>query len=281
MDAWITLLTRPAYLAGVRTLHQSLKQTQTRYPLVVMVTPDIGQPIRDGLAAEGCVVREVTKLMPSARAAGAYAYDRFTEVWSKLCAWRLRDYRRLVLLDADMLALKNMDELFDLDLPAGGIAACHACRCNPNHIASYPRNWVPANCYYTHCHQHGVGPLPENFQPYFNSGTIVLTPDENTYAQLAAWLADIEDLTEYPFPEQDLLNRYFHRRWRALPYGYNALKTLSVHHQAIWDMQQVKNVHFILDKPWENDPRHQASAGDPYRPLTTLWWQTYDSLTPL
>ncbi|HEY0209012.1 glycosyltransferase family 8 protein [Acerihabitans sp.] len=276
MKAWITLLTDPAYLAGVRTLHQSLKQTHTRYPLVVMVTGAIDKPTRDSLAAEGCDVRAITPLRPRDGVAGGYAYARFAEVWSKLCAWRLTGFTRLVLLDADMLALQNMDELFELPLRAGGIAACHACRCNPNHIATYPASWVPANCYYTY----GDSParLPAEFSPYFNSGIIVLTPDETTYAELAGRVAAITDLAAFPFPEQDLLNAYFQGRWQALPYGYNALKTLAVHHADLWDIKQVKNLHFILDKPWQYPPEQPGARRDPYFPLVSLWWQTYRTL---
>jgi inositol 3-alpha-galactosyltransferase len=34
------------------------------------------------------------------------------------------------MLDADMLVFQNMDELLEMDLPKGGIAANHACCCN-------------------------------------------------------------------------------------------------------------------------------------------------------
>jgi len=48
-----------------------------------------------------------------------------------------------------MLILKNMDELITLDLGDFSLAACHACRCNPNQIASYPYIWEPEFCHYT------------------------------------------------------------------------------------------------------------------------------------
>lgn len=38
--------------------------------------------------------------------------------------------QRVCLLDADMLVFQNMDELLELELPEGGIAANHACCCN-------------------------------------------------------------------------------------------------------------------------------------------------------
>ena len=37
--------------------------------------------------------------------------------------------------------MRNMDELFDIDLPDGWIAASHACACNPMRFAHYPADW--------------------------------------------------------------------------------------------------------------------------------------------
>jgi len=63
-----------------------------------------------------------------------------------------------VLLDADMLVLRNMDELMEIGLDGGGnggggngngergegkrvFAACYACLCNPLGRGHYPSNW--------------------------------------------------------------------------------------------------------------------------------------------
>lgn len=278
MFAWITLLTQSSYLKGVRTLHRSLRKAQSRYPLVVMVTGDIDQPTRRLLTAQGCLLRDVAALKPSPGIAEHYANARFSEVWTKLAAWRWTEFERLAFLDADMLVVKDMDEVFDAPLPAGWIAACHACRCNPYRIPAYPPDWVPANCYYSYLTRQGVKPLPDNFTAYFNSGFILLTPDQHIAAELEHQLASLSDLSHYRFPEQDLLNDYFHRRWQPLPYIYNALKTLSVHHANLWDGQQVKNIHYILDKPWQPVPSQAGDRPDPYRELNRLWRQTYDEI---
>ncbi len=278
MQAWITLLTQPDYLLGVKTLHQSLRDTQTRYPLVVMVTQNIDQATRSALADAGCLVRDVAPLAPTAGVVENYAHAHFAEVWTKLCAWNLTEFSRLVLLDADMLVVKNMDELMDLPLPPGWIAACHACRCNPNHIVSYPADWAPANCHYTYGDGGDDAAVPRGLAPYFNSGTVVLTPDREIFADLLTRLAAITDLSAFPFPEQDLLNHYFRGRWQPLSYQYNALKTLSVHHRNLWDCRRVKNIHFILAKPWKYDLSLPETLQDPYYALMKRWWQTAGAL---
>jgi alpha-N-acetylglucosamine transferase len=273
MPAWITLFTQPSYLPGVRTLRKSLENTRTRYPLVVMVTENIDEHSRRLLTDEGCLVRQVKPVAPRSGVPGNYANPRFSEVWTKLAAWRITEFGRLAFVDADMLAMKNIDEVFDFPLPDGHIAACHACRCNPHRIATYPRDWVPANCYYSYLPEHNGAPLPRRFSPYFNSGFMLLTPNDSTATELENKVAAIRDLAAYQFPEQDLLNEYFTGRWLPLPYIYNALKTLSVQHASLWNIFEVKNLHYILSKPWQDN--NGKDDNNPYNELHQLWWKTY------
>lgn len=52
--------------------------------------------------------------------------------------------QRAVLLDSDMLILKNIDDLMELDIPPDSIAAAHACACNPRKFPQYPKDWLVA-----------------------------------------------------------------------------------------------------------------------------------------
>lgn len=93
----------------------------------------------------GCRVVEVERLGFEGKA--ELAAERFAEVWTKLRAWTLTEYERVILVDSDMLVRRNMDELFEQPLPKGGplghggIAASFACTCNPAKIATYPDDW--------------------------------------------------------------------------------------------------------------------------------------------
>ncbi|MBZ6388452.1 MULTISPECIES: glycosyltransferase family 8 protein [Pantoea] len=271
MYAWVTLLTQPDYLVGVKALHRSLKQSNTRWPLVVMATEAIPQADRAALQAEGCVVQQVDPIYPNRELEQHYASAQFGEVWTKLRAWQLTAYERVVFLDADMLVLRNMDELFTLDFGDNQLAACHACRCNPNQIASYPASWQPENCHYTW--QDRNQPAPASLDNYLNGGFLVLKPDNAVYEQLADRIAAIEDLKAYPFSEQDLLNEAFAGRWQPLPYIYNALKTLPFQHSRMWNAREVKNLHYILAKPWKRDLQQPESERDRYYALDKLWWE--------
>ncbi len=268
MKAWATLLTGPDYLVGLRTLHASLRKVGSAYPLVVMVTPDLDARTRQAVTDDGCVLREVAPIQPPQGLSGGYAMERFSQVWTKLAVWGLTEHERVVFVDADMLAVQGMDELFDLDLPAGGMAACHACRCNPRHNPAYPPSWVPENCFYTYCRGAHDTERPDLVDNYLNSGLMVLTPDDAVLEELTRAVAGIEDLSRYPFPEQDLLNERFEGRWRPLSYVYNGLRTMPVQHPSVWRDDEVKNIHYILDKPWTREPgpdgRHEA--------LDQRWW---------
>ena len=268
MKAWATLLTQPNYLVGVRTLRASLEASGSAYPLVVMVTDGIDAHARRVLEDDGCLLRDVEPLRPAGGLQENYANARFAEVWTKLAAWGLTEFERIVFLDADMLVTQDMDELFALELTADGIAACHACRCNPNRITSYPASWTPANCFYTHCRGVAHTSEPELVDDYLNGGFLVLTPDQAVFADLVAKLAEVTDLSRYPFAEQDFLNEYYDQRWQPLPYVYNALKTLPFQHPAMWDASAVKNIHYIIDKPWEK----ALDPADRYYAVNKLWW---------
>jgi len=271
MFAWVTLLTQPDYLVGVRALHRSLQKSATQWPLIVMVTDAIDVATREALQTEGCVLHPVTPLTPRADLDQHYASAQFGEVWSKLRAWELTGCERVVFLDADMLVLRNMDELFTLDMGDYALTACHACRCNPNQIASYPASWQPENCHYTWQERHQLPP-PE-LDRYLNGGFLVLKPDMTVFQQLQDKVAAIDDLRRYPFSEQDLLNEVFAGRWLPLSYIYNALKTLPFQHPQMWQSQEVKNLHYILTKPWKRDLYQPEMERDRYYALDKLWWQ--------
>jgi lipopolysaccharide biosynthesis glycosyltransferase len=96
-----------------------------------------------------------------------------------------------------------------------------------------------------------------------------VNPSEATYDLIVAQM-EKEDIMAYDFADQSLLGDVFHGRWVALPYIYNALKTLRVQgvHHPIWRDDQVKNIHYILSpKPWEE------KQGEESQESHTWWWK--------
>ena len=100
-----------------------------------------------------------------------------------------------------------------------------------------------------------------------NGGLQVVNPSKAVYDLIVAALGD-EKTMSYEFADQSLLSDVFPGRWVALPYIYNALKTLRWPdvHAPIWRDESVKNVHYILSpKPWENPRDTQTEE-------TMKWW---------
>ena len=200
---------------------------------------------------------------------------RFYDCWSKLTPFSLEEYDRVVQLDSDMLVVKNMDDLMDVELDPPGndgkgakvFAASHACVCNPLKKAHYPKNWIPENCAFTSQHAHpdlaqktGAPPTAGLGMP--NGGLQVVAPSKAIYDLILNHLTT-GAVADYEFADQSLLGDLFSGRWVALPYTYNALKTLRAIHKEIWKDEEVRNVHYILDKPWD---------GEGSSPDTHQWW---------
>ncbi|KAH9857925.1 glycosyltransferase family 8 protein [Lenzites betulinus] len=277
-NAYLTLLTKKEYLPGVLVLHKSLVDTGSKYPLVVMATPDLPQDVRDIVARRGIDIVDVEPLYPKEGKEQLPAHDiRFWETWTKLRMFSLEEYDRLVALDADMVVRRSMDELMDLDLPEGNIAAGHACACNPRKLPHYPKDWIPENCAYTS--RTHPPPIEEaSPRPYhlLNSGLVVLRPSREVFDTLHRFLEESPLVPTFKFPDQDLLAAVFRNRWTPLPWHYNALKTLRIIHAELWRDEEVRCVHYILsDKPW----RARPEAADPqYVVLNRWWWEVYEQL---
>jgi hypothetical protein len=148
MTVWTTLITNMAYLPGLLTLAHSLRASSSAYPLVALYTDSFPAAGLAALAARGIPHRKVAYLLPALP--HDYSSDpRFYDCWSKLTPFSLTEFERVVQLDSDMLVLRNMDELMDVELDApevGGkgprvFAASHACVCNPMRKPHYPKDW--------------------------------------------------------------------------------------------------------------------------------------------
>lgn len=83
--AFVTLLTKVSYLAGTLVLDDGLRDTNSKYPLVVMVTPELPQEGRDVLNKRGIPIRDIQSLQPGDGIHNlATADSRFRDTWTKL-----------------------------------------------------------------------------------------------------------------------------------------------------------------------------------------------------
>ncbi|KAI6044943.1 glycosyltransferase family 8 protein [Pisolithus marmoratus] len=283
--AYVTLLTKSSYLPGVLVLDYTLRSVGSCYSFVVMVTPSLPQECRDVLTRRGIQLRDITSLQPSENIHSLAPHDiRFRDTWTKLRVFELVEFKRVVLLDADMIVMRNMDELFDIELPEDTIAATHVCACNPRKLPHYPPDWIPANCAYTPlAHPSGLtsptkitrdSPRPHT---QLNSGLVVLRPSLELARAVYNHIYTSPLVSTWIFFDQELLSNFFKGRWEPLPWNYNALKTLMIVHKPLWRDEEIKCLHYILaDKPWHARVR-QDRKGE-YDKCNQWWWDRFEEL---
>lgn len=159
--------------------------------------------------------------------------------FTKVALWRQIQFRKIVYLDADVVALRALDELFDLDGP----------------FAAAPDiGWPDA----------------------FNTGVMVLTPNMGDYWALHTMAAAGDS---FDGADQGLLNQYYqHRDWHRLSFAYNCTPNAQYQWEPAYRYYKtnISAVHFIgKDKPWSAKRRGTGEPGV-YNELMARWWAVHD-----
>ncbi len=234
--AYATTLTHgDAYAPGVEALGRSLRATGTIEPLVLMVTPDVPQEARTRLARQGWRLREIQPVK-NPTPASQQLFPRFDKVFTKLRAWELEEFDKVVLLDADMVVKGDIDELFD----------------RPE-LAAAPDFLLPDR---------------------FNSGTMVLEPSRDKLARMLDQLAreTTYDGGDQGFLNRFFGDWYTGPADRRLPTWYNLpnfIYQFMVGHPSLRDQveREAKIVHYLVQKPWQS--ASTVTGG------SELWWSAY------
>lgn len=276
--AWTTLITNVDYLPGLLALDYSLKRVGSKYPLVALYTSTFPEEGHRALDERGIPKIEIKYLLPTRHK--DYSNDpRFYDCWSKLQPFGLTQFDRVVQLDSDMIVIKNMDELFELDLKGNAFAAGWACVCNPMNFEHYPKDWVQQNCTFTNWYQKmgssetglTLGPKVDDSNGLMicNGGLQLVEPSDEKYQKIVDKLND--DDIDYDFADQSLLSDVFKDNWLGLSFGYNYLKTMKLIHKDL-NFEDVKNIHYILTpKPWNVDRQFKDDT-DTFK----FWWDIND-----
>ena len=157
--------------------------------------------------------------------------------FTKINLWRQVQFRKIVYLDADVVALRAPEELFEIE----------------QDFAAAPDVGWP-DC--------------------FNSGVLVLKPNMADFYSL---LALAQRGISFDGADQGLLNMHFrsyHRisfRYNCTPSSHYQYLPAYRHFQS-----EIALLHFIgKDKPWWSD-RGESAAGPVYEESLGRWWAVYD-----
>lgn len=292
--AYCTLITRSSYLAGVIILAHTLHKYETAHPLVVLYTPSLPASSVRALELEAkqtnLILHKIDALLPRENIHVHLIAERFADTWTKLRVFQLYelgDWEKLCYLDADMILRKNMDHVFQRELPAPDwIAANHACVCNLDRDPWAPDDWTKENCAYTPL-QHPDAldkptPVTPDARPTYhllNSGMFMFSPSKELWDRMIDFFNTTPLLTEFKFPDQDFLAEFFRNKWMSLGWQFNALKTMRYWHENIWRDEEVVCLHYIVDKPWAKRVGEDGVAGYLGRDGVThqWWWEDYEA----
>jgi len=234
-----TLCGGDAYLQGVEVLGRSLAESGTRVPRFVMATPDVSARARSTLLQQGWEIVDVDPIeSPSSKT--AQIYPRFALAFTKLRAFGLEIFDKLVNLDADTVVLRNIDDLFE---------------------------------------RPGFAAAPDFFLPdRFNSGVMVIEPSAALFERFHEALVRMGsyDGGDQGFLNEMVPDWYARPVAFRLPAGYNMhhfVFQFLMAHPSLKErvLSEVRVVHFTLQKPWQ---RMTVSGG------SEVWWKFFFEVHP-
>ncbi|OJJ39449.1 hypothetical protein ASPWEDRAFT_374537 [Aspergillus wentii DTO 134E9] len=220
-------------------LAHSLRDNGSTAKLVVLFTPDTLRPAT--VNELQTVYDELIPVDPMTNGSPAnlWLMERpdLIAAFTKIELWRQTQFKRIVYIDCDVVALRAPDELLSLDVD----------------FAAAPDVGWP-DC--------------------FNSGLMVLRPNHQDYYALRAFA---ERGISFDGADQGLLNMHFrdwHRlsfTYNCTPSANYQYVPAYKHFQST-----ISLIHFIgAQKPW-NMPRKVVPIESPYNQLLGRWWAVYD-----
>jgi lipopolysaccharide biosynthesis glycosyltransferase len=185
---------------------------------------------------------------------------RDTILWAKMRVWQLEDYEKVIMLDADLLILRNVDELFQLPELSGTPLLDPREKIQFFKTAEYglrQRNKIDRK-------------KPTGLQEGWsglNSGVTVVQPSNKTFTDM---LNELSIIPNRPCcPSQEFIYNFFEERKRyyRIPFVYN---TRVLSEGSPQPSSNTKIYHFVGSKPWKKR--------DPQNMLNAIWWMFKDAV---
>lgn len=263
----MSIITSDDYLRGLLVLHRSLIDTNTQYPFLTLITEDISVDTVSVLDKHHIPYKVIkTKINNPTDVDQSH---RWFPTYSKLNIFDQTQYDKVVYLDADMLILRNIDELFKFPHMSAVIAG---------------------------------GMLPgKSTRKHLNSGMFVLEPSRELFEDMMSKVGKIEKLEsggsiDKPRrgSDQDFLNAYYldwpNQKELQLDHKYNIIHYLLDEYNESFGYsiengpKPISILHYASYlKPWDiNEKIKEELRNDPKKILELkaiqLWQDLYNSL---
>ncbi|KAI1004306.1 hypothetical protein K3495_g3908 [Podosphaera aphanis] len=239
-DVYATLLLNDIYLPGALVLAHSLRDAGTTKKLAVLVTTE-------SVSIDGML--ELRKLfdyvIPVERITNEspeklHLMNRpdLHSTFTKILLWKQLQFRKIVYVDSDMIALRAPDELFDL----------------PHTFSAAPDIGWP---------------------DIFNSGLMVLSPNIDEYYAL---LEMAQNGISFDGADQGLLNMHFSNSYNRLSFTYNVTPSAHYQYVPAYRhfKPMISMAHFIgQHKPWFRR-RQPGDDPSPHDEMVEKWWEVHD-----
>jgi len=273
-----------AYAPGALVVAHSLRLMRTKHPIVCMVTDDVPAETRAQLLLVYDRLVDVPyishKARPFASARQTESYGGWVErSFTKWNCLALTEYDRVVLVDADITFVANVDDLFELRPPAacyslpwaypwqreGGVANPYLeCVPGAEERCDLPHGTrIPAAKIMAALHE----------RAFVGGGFInLLAPSKAKYEQLLALIderpvygegylvtsgVDEASIAEL-YAREGTDWTHIHQRYAAIPWKKE------------WVSRDIRGYHYLGRKPWDMDPDEWSDLAD--------WWRVADRL---
>jgi len=114
-----------------------------------------------------------------------------------------------------------------------------------------------------------------NGRKMFNTGLMVIRPSASLFNEILDYISQYQ--RNYDYGDQGILNYFFYERKeeeiKLLDQEWNMLKRIKVHHPQLFNINNIKFLHYVGMKPWQIPLWHREEKG--YLSLNLLWWKYY------
>mmetsp|Transcript_17360 Transcript_17360/g.32911 ORF Transcript_17360/g.32911 Transcript_17360/m.32911 type:complete len:355 (+) Transcript_17360:184-1248(+) len=231
---WTMLNDNMSYTLGAAKMGRGVnRHTQTPHDLIVMEieSKPLGPEHWAKLSQIGfkrCVVQSIPPPQQTR--------PDLKEKFAVLHVWAMTVYDTVLFIDADTFVQNSLDDLINMDLNGKTIGVTKDIRA---------RKWVDT----------------------FNSGVLLLHPDEKEYQRLIGLLKS-GLVFDYIMSDQGFLNEVYKNDWHEIGFMNNANLALYRFQREFWDQHKVSDIniiHYTMQKPWKCKPN------GPYGPICKIW----------